>query len=65
MSILIETENLGRYILEITASTGQLMRQEVVSDPVYSVNLSQMTNGIYFITIKTEDFVKTERIIKF
>ncbi|RLD47862.1 MAG: hypothetical protein DRI97_19265, partial [Bacteroidetes bacterium] len=63
--ILIETENLGRYILEITASTGQLMRQEVVSDPVYSVNLSQMINGIYFITIKTEDFVKTERIIKF
>jgi len=62
--IQIETENIGRYILEISASTGQLMSQQVVSDPIYTLNLKSYINGLYFITIRTEDFVSTKKIVK-
>jgi hypothetical protein len=51
-------------IIEITASTGQIVLQGVVSDPNYTVNLSTFISGTYFITIKAKDFMTTEKIIK-
>ncbi len=62
--IKIETGNMGRYNLEITALTGQLILQEEVADPVYSVNLSEFTNGLYFVTIRVKDHLTIRKIIK-
>ncbi len=45
--------------------SGQLMLQEIVTDPIHTVDLSHMINGTYFITIKSAELVRTEKIIKF
>ena len=62
--ITIETGKIEQYKLEITSITGQLVIQEEVTDPVYPVDVSSFTNGIYFIKIRVEDQVTIKTIIK-
>jgi len=62
--IKIETESVGPYLLRITSASGQMILQEEVSDPVYRVDLTGMLPGMYFVTISSENWLSTSKLVK-
>lgn len=54
----------GDHFVEITALTGQIVYSDVMERSEYVVDLSGFEKGIYFVTIRSKDFLKTEKIIK-
>jgi hypothetical protein len=62
--IHIETGNIGSHILDISTMNGQEVISLENSDPVLQLDLSSFQKGVYFITIRSKDFVTTRKIIK-
>ena len=50
--------------LEISNINGQIIFVKELNDNIERVNISNYPPGVYFVTIRTENFTKTERIIK-
>ncbi|MFH0758506.1 MAG: T9SS type A sorting domain-containing protein [Bacteroidota bacterium] len=62
--LTIETSDMGEYTFQLTMLNGQLLIKEEITDPVYNLDLSSFQKGIYFITVRSQDFVTTRKIIK-
>ena len=62
--LTIETNQPGQYFFEITSLNGQLLYTNKMEGPTHQIDLSSYEKGLYFITVRSRDFVKTERIIK-
>ena len=60
----IETGISDLYNIEITSLNGQLMLSKEMEGTSHHIDLSAFQRGIYFITIRSKDFVTTEKIIK-
>jgi hypothetical protein len=63
-SFTIETGESGPLSIEIISLNGQLMYSKELAGNIHQLDLSSLQNGIYFITIMSEDFVTTRKIIK-
>ena len=63
-SLTIETEHPDRYSIEITSLNGQLIFSTIMVGNTHQLDLSSFQKGAYLITIRSKDFVKTEKIIK-
>jgi len=62
--LTIETDQSDRYSIEITTLNGQSVYLDKMEGTSHQLDLSSFRKGVYFITIRSEDFVKTEKIIK-
>ena len=62
--LTIETENPNLCSIEITSLNGRLLLSDDVVGPIHQLDLSSFQKGVYFITIRSKDFVTTEKIIK-
>jgi len=64
--INIEMYNIGgRGVeMEIVSLSGQIMFKGVMEGTTYQTDLFKLQKGIYFLTIISEDFVTTRKIIK-
>jgi surface protein len=62
--LTIETRISGLYNLEITSLNGRLLFQWEYEEPVIQLDLSSFPKGVYFITIRSKEFVTTKKIIK-
>jgi predicted GH43/DUF377 family glycosyl hydrolase len=62
--LTIETDDPGQHTIEITSLNGQLLYSTLIEGPTHQIDLSTFQRGLYFITIRSRDFVKTEKIIK-
>jgi len=60
----IETENPDHYSIEITSLNGQLLHHTAMEGTSHQIDLTSFQSGVYFITIRSEDFVTTRKIIK-
>ena len=60
----IETEYLDHYSIEITSLNGQQILIGEMEGTSHQLDLSSFQKGVYFITIRSEDFVTTRKIIK-
>jgi hypothetical protein len=60
----IETDDLKTYTIEIHSLNGQLLQSTQMEGPTHQIDLSSFEKGLYFITVRSEDFVRTEKIIK-
>ncbi len=60
----IQAEAFRRYSIEITTLNGRIVQQEAFEGKVHRLDLSSLQAGFYFITIRSKDFVKTEKIVK-
>ena len=60
----IETEHSDHYSIEMTSLNGQRIYSNVMEGTTHQIDLSSFEKGVYFITIKSEDFVTTRKIIK-
>jgi len=62
--ITIETGQSGPLWIEITSLNGQQVFGEKRMGEIQLIDLSSFQKGVYFITIRSKDFVTTRKIIK-
>lgn len=62
--LTIQTNDPGQHFIEITSLNGQLLFNDKVEGPTHQINLYSFQKGLYFITIRSQDYVRTEKIIK-
>lgn len=62
--LTIEAEIAGKCSIEITSPVGQLISYKMMEGTSHQIDLSSFRKGIYFITVRSKDFVKTEKVIK-
>ena len=60
----IETEYPDLYSIDITSLNGQLLYSEEMEGTFHQIDLFSFQKGVYFITIRSKDFVTTRKIIK-
>jgi hypothetical protein len=63
-TLTVETERLAHYFIEITSLNCQLMYSTEMYGSTRQIDLSSFEKGVYLITIRSEDFVTTRKIIK-
>jgi hypothetical protein len=62
--ITVESILHDYHIIEITCMNGQLIYIGKSEGAVHHIDLSSFQKGIYFITIRSKDFVTTRKVIK-
>jgi hypothetical protein len=62
--LTIETGTSNLYNIEINSLNGQLLFNRDTEGPTHQLDLSSFQTGVYFITIRSKDFVTTRKIIK-
>jgi len=60
----IETRNHRQFQIKITSLNGQLLFSKELEESIHQINLSSFKKGVYFITIRSKDFVTTKKILK-
>lgn len=62
--LTIETGITYNYSIEFTSLNGQLLFSKEMEGTAHQLDLSSFQKGIYFITIRSKEFVTTRKIIK-
>jgi len=62
--ITIQTRGQGHSTIEIVSLNGKLLYRTEMEGTSFHIDLSSLRRGPYFITVKSEDFTKTEKIFK-
>jgi hypothetical protein len=62
--ITIQVGEPGEFSIEIISMNGQQIHNEEMEGTSHQIDLSSFENGVYFIIVRSEDFVTTEKIIK-
>ncbi len=62
--LTIQTGKVGLYSIEINSLNGHILFSSGMKGTTQQIDLSFFRKGVYFITIRSKDFVKTEKIIK-
>ena len=62
--LTIKTNAPGQHSIEITSLNGQLIYSTQMEGTSHQINISSFQKGVYFITIRSRDYVRTEKIIK-
>ncbi len=62
--LTVETSQPGQHFIEITSLNGQLLYIDRMEGPKHQIDLSSFKKGLYFITVRSRDYVMTEKIIK-
>jgi uncharacterized protein (TIGR02145 family) len=62
--LTIETEYPDHYSINITTLNGQLIYSTTMEGTSHQIDLSSFQKGVYFITIRSKDFVTTRKVIK-
>jgi len=63
-SIIIESDRLVQYNVDIRNINGQLVMSEKCKGPKNKIDISSLPKGFYIITIKSKQFFTTEKLIK-
>jgi len=63
--LTIETKDIKDYSIEIKTLNGQILYHVELADPIHLVDLRSFQKGIYVITVSSEDFVTTRKVIKY
>jgi hypothetical protein len=62
--LTIETRESGQHFIEINSLNGQLLYTDRMEGPTHQIDISSFGKGLYFITVRSRDYVRTEKIIK-
>ena len=61
--LTIETSQSGQHFIEINSLNGQLLYTDRMEGPTHQIDISSFEKGLYFITVRSRDYVRTEKII--
>lgn len=62
--LTIEADKPDQYSIEITSLNGQLIYSTIMDGTAKEIDMSEYSRGVYFVTVKSKEFVRTEKIIK-
>lgn len=62
--VMITHQLLRPVTIELLSSNGVLLKKFEISGTKQQINLSDYSSGVYFIHLKSDDFIYTEKIIK-
>jgi len=62
--ITVQINGAGKYIIEVVSLKGRYLYTQEVYESIHQIDLSPFRKGIYFITVRSQDFVTTRKIIK-
>jgi hypothetical protein len=62
--LTIETNQPGQYSIKISSLNGQLLYTDRMEGPTHQIDLSSFQKGLYLITVRSRDYLRTEKIIK-
>jgi Leucine-rich repeat (LRR) protein/predicted GH43/DUF377 family glycosyl hydrolase len=62
--LTIESEYPDHYSIEVSSLNGQQILIGEMEGTIHKIDLSSFQKGVYFITIRSKDFVTTRKIIK-
>jgi len=62
--LTIESVKPNHHSIEITSLNGQQILSGEMEGTSHQIDLSSFQKGIYFITIRSKDFVTTRKIVK-
>ncbi len=62
--VTIQSYKPKKYDIAINSLKGQLLYTDRMEGPTHQIDLSSFEKGLYFITIRSRDFMRTEKIIK-
>lgn len=62
--LTIETEQPELKSIEIHSLNGQLIYKGEMEGTTHQIDMSQFSRGVYFVTVKSKEFVRTEKIVK-
>ena len=62
--LTLEAEQYGHHAINITSTNGQLIYNGEMEGTTHQLDLSSFHKGVYLITIRSEDFVTTKKIVK-
>ena len=62
--INVQTSETGEYTIEISSVNGQAIQSINCSERICKMDLTSIHRGVYFITIRSKDFITTKKIIK-
>lgn len=60
----IEADEPGQHSVEVTSLNGQLIQSTTMDGYSKQIDFSQFSDGTYFITLKSKNFARTEKVIK-
>lgn len=60
----IEISTPGQLLIEITSLNGQLLYTGRMEGPTHQIDLSSFEKGLYFITVRSRNYARTEKLIK-
>jgi len=63
--LTIETNKPDHHAIEIISLSGQSIYRTEMSGTSKQIDLTPFSNGIYFITVRSEEFVRTEKVVKY
>ena len=62
--ITLEFNSQETHTVEITSLNGQLLYNSRMEGPTHQIDLSSFQKGLYFITVRSRNYVRTEKIVK-
>ena len=63
--LTIETDNPDCYSIDIHSLNGQLIYKEEIEGNSKQIDITPFSKGIYFITLRSDAWVRTEKVIKY
>jgi hypothetical protein len=62
--LTIRTDNFGELSITVTSPSGQIVMSRSFAGNMHQIDLSSIQRGVYFITIRSENYITSEKIIK-
>ncbi|RLD68463.1 MAG: hypothetical protein DRI98_11775 [Bacteroidetes bacterium] len=62
--LFVKTNDSGQFTIEISSLKGQLLYTSKIEETTYQIDFSAFRKGVYLITVRSKDYVRTEKIIK-
>jgi hypothetical protein len=62
--LIIETGQPEHLLVRITSVNGQLIHSSEMEGTTHQLDISSFRKGIYFISIRSKDFIKTDKIMQ-
>ena len=62
--VTVQTSSIKGFTVELRSETGALLQKTKIEGTLHRINLSNLSNGVYFVTVKSDNFYRTQRIMK-
>lgn len=63
-AVTVQSNNIIGFTVELKSSSGALIYTSKIEGTSHQINLSNLSNGVYFVTVKSDNFYHTRRIMK-